>query len=235
MILFPKDIYCISCEKPILSDNEDSLCDVCRENLLYNLPKQCSICGRFLGEAEKGPICFHCYSDESAYEKGIACTVYAGTVKHVIYRLKYAGQGYLARNIGAIMYQKAVELPDFDLIVAAPVHNRKKKQRGYDQAELIAGNLADRMNKKIVQNNLVRMKETKPMSGLSALERKRNVEGAFNVARPEEFRNQTILLVDDILTSGATCHACSKMLLEQGAERVYVIVFAAAYFDMKMR
>lgn len=141
--------------------------------------------------------------------------------------LKYGGKGYLAKPMGYMMKKTAEELSDFDVIVPVPMYRKKQKIRGYNQAELLAKSLAKFSGKPCLADGLERIRETVPMSGLSWEKRKRAIKNAIRVKGPERIAGKTILLVDDIFTTGSTGEECGRMLKQAGAERVFFAAFAA--------
>ena len=122
-------------------------------------------------------------------------------------------------------------MPDFDLIVPVPMHPKKKRQRGYNQAELVAKEAARILEKEIRTDILLKIQNTKPQILLKREERLRNLEGAFKVNDNniiEKNHNKRILLVDDVLTTGTTINTCARILKESGFSSVYALVIALA-------
>lgn len=228
-LVFPEKLYCISCGD-ILTGNEleeDGLCSECRSALLWNRPKRCCQCGRFLHPVREALICTDCRGRETELERGVVCCEYRGNARKMVMDLKYGGKGYLAKPMGYMMKRAVEELPDFDVIVPVPMYRKKQKIRGYNQAELLAKALAKFSGKACLADCLERIRETVPMSGLSRDERRRMIKNAIRVKRQERIVGKTVLLVDDIFTTGSTGEECGRMLKQAGAEHVFFAAFAA--------
>jgi ComF family protein len=148
--------------------------------------------------------------------------------------MKFKNQPKLAQTIGSLVCEEMLKhgpLPDFDYIVPVPMHPKKKRQRGYNQAELVAKEAARILEKEIRTDILLKIQNTKPQILLKREERLRNLEGAFKVNDNniiEKNHNKHILLVDDVLTTGTTINTCAKILKDNGFSFVYALVIAMA-------
>ena len=107
-----------------------------------------------------------------------------------------------------------------ELIIPVPMFEKKQKIRGFNQSELLAEVLAERIHKQCSKNNLKRIRNTTPQNTLNAEQRKQNLQGAFAVENTEKVKGKTILLIDDIFTTGTTINECAKMLYDSGANKV---------------
>jgi len=153
--------------------------------------------------------------------------------RSVMLAFKYGEQAHIGEKIGEILYDRI--LPEmeaglaFDCIIPVPMHKGKIRKRGYNQAELMARPLAHKTGLPLLVKALVRQKASKPMSRLSTYDRMENVKNIFAVknGQAQLIRNKTVLLVDDIYTTGSTADECSRVLLEAGAQKVYLLTFAA--------
>jgi len=119
-----------------------------------------------------------------------------------------------------------IDPDEIDFVVPVPLHPVKLRERQFNQSEVLAAYLAKKLNKKIVKDRLKRIKYTMPQTELKREQRLKNVNGAFRAKRDSNFEDKTILLVDDVLTTGATLNECAKALKDAGAKRV--IAFALA-------
>jgi len=115
---------------------------------------------------------------------------------------------------------------EFDLIIPVPLHWKKEFIRGFNQSALIGNYISRKLNKKMVQNVLVKSKNTVSQTELSAEERKENVKGSFKVKNCDIIKNKIILLIDDVYTTGATLEECKKILLKRGAKKVIILTVA---------
>ena len=192
---------CISCEKlqPIGTESaKRSICDNCFSN--------------FLG----GSFC-----DES---KAHACN-YDGVVQECVYKLKYGKREYAARGLGFVM-ANSIDRDFFvgaDFIVPVPIHKNRYKSRGFNQAELLSIYLCRNLNidnLKRPTNILKRVKDTRPMAELDPSLRKISISNAFDLNRKIDIINKTIIIVDDIYTTGSTLDECKSVLYNHGAAKV---------------
>ena len=176
--------------------------------------------------------CAHCLLDPPFYEQTRAVFSYSAPVKRLVLRFKNAQMTALTRFMGHYMAQNASELIEScDFIVPVPLHAERLKARGFNQATLLAYELARSHRHKVAPFLLARKKKTSSKAGLSAEARRKNVENAFEITRPKKdffIQNKKILLVDDVMTTGATLNACAQALCAAGASQVNVVVFSRA-------
>jgi ComF family protein len=190
----PATLLCSSClaRLPVLGRS------VCARCLLEERPPDA--CARHPGDRVHAPW---------IYDERVALLVHA---------LKFAGRPGLARELA---WAIAAALPPGDrspgLVTSVPLHATRRRERGYDQAACLAEALADRLGAPFVPGVLRRVRDTKPQSGLDAAERRRNIRGAFALARPAWVRGRRVLVVDDVLTTGATLSECLALLRSAGA------------------
>ena len=161
--------------------------------------------------------------------------LYARNLRKAILQLKFHGREYLGHRLGALLARAWEALPETDSAIVAPVplHPSRKRERGFNQAELLARGLVRSLRKeesglRLVAGSLRRTRATVPQVGLSVSARRENVSGVFSVGRPEDVRNRTVVLVDDVMTTGATLSACAAALKRAGAARVLALSLARA-------
>ncbi len=146
-----------------------------------------------------------------------------------IHQMKYGGKAYLARPLGKLMAYFATDwLEDCDryLIMPVPLHPKRLRERGYNQSLLLARAMSLLLGIKIDLLSLRRVKNTRSQTGLNSEERKKNVRGAFALDREKDFKGQSIILVDDVATTGHTMNECAKILKTAGCEEVLCLVLA---------
>lgn len=154
-----------------------------------------------------------------------------GKVQHMLHRLKYKGDRHIGLGLGRMMGQAAKESPLFttvDTVMAVPLHRRKERQRGYNQAQLLADGLREVWPLKTPDHKLLRMVQTATQTQRGRLERWSNVRGAFSLGEADELSNAHVLLVDDVVTTGATLESCALALLGRPGVRVSVLTAAHA-------
>ncbi|HWQ78457.1 MAG TPA: ComF family protein [Anaerovoracaceae bacterium] len=229
-LIYPANIYCISCGNIIDDSRPYALCDFCVRTLKWANGRTCGRCGKILQEDYGPDLCTDCIDGAHVFEKGYTCVEYGPVEREMILRFKYKNQAYLGRKLAEIMYDRIrAEAPDADIVLPVPMFVRKERQRGYNQAAVLAASLAKLTGIPYDRKLLLRTIETEAMSRLGALDRKRNIREVFSVPRNkrEKLAGKTVLLVDDIYTTGSTADACAATLLEAGASKVIVFTFAS--------
>ncbi|SDY62155.1 ComF family protein [Tindallia californiensis] len=186
-------------------------------------------------KGETGSLCPSCFKSFPFLRKEEnppnvqALAHYHGAAQSLVHRLKYKEALYLAKPMANLMLQH-LEPKGSSLVIPVPMHQRRQRQRGYNQAERLARHIARMVELECETNAMIRNRETEPMYRLNRLQRIQNMWNSITVRETERYRirNQKILLVDDVYTTGATAQACIRSLKEAGAEGVTVITFALA-------
>ncbi len=163
-----------------------------------------------------------------------AAVHFGGPAQELIHRLKYGKKGHLSRPLGLLTVHHLggyLDETGVEMIVPVPLHPRRLRERGFNQAILLADFLSRSRRIPISRNNLRRIRWTEPQVNLSPEERMKNVRGAFAVRRPELFRDKKLLLFDDVYTTGSTVSECAKVLKRAGAGEVHVATVARAVFN----
>ncbi len=227
---------CLGCEKPIATgDSARLVCRACRSRLRTPEPPLCPRCGapaRLTG-VEAGATCRECAHWPPAIRAARAACLLQAPADRLVHELKYRGWRALAGSMGEVMSR--VRLPEdtqreASVVVPVPTTRKRRRSRGYNQAEELARAFAFRTGRRCLPL-LVRRGESGTQTSLQPLERAANVAGAFTLddgARPHA-QAQHLLLVDDVMTTGATAGECARALVEQGGARcVSVVTFARA-------
>lgn len=208
----------------------------CVLDLIYSNGGECIACGEYIGE--KDLLCNKCSTNLKMFNKSfeiinknqsIKCYsafYYSGLSKELIGKLKYksdfrAGE-VLAKYMTEIIKNYSI---DFDLVTYVPSSRAAMKKRGYNQSEYLAKSIGDKTNTKVIQL-LKKNKETKDQIGLGGEERWINLQDCFEIINEEKLKCKKILLVDDVITTGATAFHCSKLMLEKGADNAYILTGA---------
>ena len=179
-----------------------------------------------LGEENE---CAACIAKPPRWQRARAALVYDEASRRLVLDLKYAGRRDGLAIMATWMVQAGAELiEDADLLVPVPLHYRRLISRGYNQSGWLAGAVSRRTGVPMRVDILRRTRATRSQGGLSARARRRNVAGAFNVrnGKTEALEGRNVLLVDDVLTTGATLAGCTRALKKAGAARVDVLVLA---------
>lgn len=203
------------------------LCPSCAAAFPRWTGRACRVCGAALPDG--GARCRECRNRRRDFRFCRSFGLYAGALKRAALLFKYAGRDALARPLGECLEAVArrPELRDADLLVPVPLHFIRRHARGYNQAELLARALSDRIGVPVV-DALRRRRWTRPQAGLHREARRRNVAGVFEVRRAETVpvKGRRALLIDDVCTTGATLEACARALREAGARRVDALTLA---------
>lgn len=207
----------------------------CFLDLIYN-PEECMVCGEYIKNG--GLLCAKCSSEIRICNKFFKITrqnysipcyssfYYSGLGKELIARLKYrsdfrAGDVITEYMLNTIKIHKV----NFDIVTYVPCSKSALKKRGYNQSQYLAKKIAHKTNSRVVEF-LKKFKDTKDQIGLNGEERWKNLEGAFEVTNENKINNKNILLVDDVITTGATAFYCSTLMIEKGASNVYILTGA---------
>ncbi|SDJ90963.1 ComF family protein [Natronincola ferrireducens] len=225
--IYPTHINCITCNGYLGGEGKYGLCSPCLKKITFITDNSCRKCSKPLSTMEDLDICGDCRDTQYAFDRVIAVVEYEGIIQKLVFRLKYQDATYLARHMALMMTDvlKKEEIAA-DVILAVPLYPQKEKQRGYNQAHLLAKYISKNMGIDYKKHQLVRIKNTEVMHNLSRRQRRQNVSKAFHIRDGNFLVDKTILLVDDIFTSGATAEACSKVVIEAGARSVVVVTFA---------
>ena len=231
-LFFPA--LCRLCRQPI---EKFSLVPVCADCLQAVRPYEgleCVKCGLFLRTPQvlHGTVyCGLCRREAFLFEQARSFGRYEGILRDLIQCLKYDGFRPLARPLGRHLIDAARRLAtdSFDLVLPVPLHSRRQRLRGFNQSALLAAQLAKLCSMPMGSDDCVRVRDTPPQTGLRAAERRKNVAGAFHVPFPQRVRSRRVLLVDDVMTTGATANSCTRVLLEAGAEAVSVVTLARVH------
>jgi len=229
-LLFPSNIYCVSCRSIIDKTRPYALCDKCMATFRWANGKTCEKCGKILQESYAHNICIDCRESNHHFVKGYTCVQYGIHERELLLAFKYGGQSFIGEKIADVMADRlASENLKIDILMPVPMNKAKQRKRGYNQAGIIAKCLSKKLAIPCSEKLLIRTENTPAMSGLSSTERRLNMEKAFCVAKNAEgkIKGKKILLVDDIYTTGSTASACAQALMERGAKEVRVVTFAA--------
>lgn len=209
---------CIGCER-----RGTPLCDACRRQLPY-LPK--GVCWRCGAQRWARGVCRGCRRLSSALSSVRAPFTYQGAARSAVLALKFRSGRYLAPLMGEFLRETLRVRPvQVDVVVPVPLASARLRQRGFNQAELLARQVAAAVGGVVMANALER-KARPPQQTLTAAERRNNLTGAFACPSPRAVFARRVLLVDDVVTTGATLSACADTLADAGARRVSALAFA---------
>lgn len=212
-----------------------SLCRSCLDDIAPPSSPLCPICGLpFHGRSGADHPCSRCLRRRPVFTQARAVAAYdalqtdGGRLSSTLFRYKYSRDVTLARPLGELLLERCPLAPRYDVIVPVPLHIARLRWRGFNQALLLAKPLERLWGVPLEAFALRRARPTQPQVGLDDAGRRRNIAGAFEVRRQETIRKRSVLLVDDVFTTGATADECARTLLRAGARRVDVLVLARA-------
>jgi len=220
-ILFPKGYSCMVCNREIF-DNPYWICEECEKKLPYLKGNLCLHCSdNVLGA---GNYCKRCKGRKFICDRAISPFEYNGIVKKLILGLKYSNKRYYAEGVAKFMADCVIKNElEFDYILPVPLCEKRLKSRGYNQALLLTNEISKILNKPVLENVLIRVKETPTQTILNTQERLENMKDAFKVKDKKIIKNKTLLIIDDVYTTGATIDSCCKVLKDSGSSKIYCV------------
>jgi ComF family protein len=218
---------CLACRAA--TDRHGALCPRCWGAMRFIERPFCERLGTpFEHDLGQGLISPQAMADPPAFARARAVARFEdGPARTLVHRLKYSDRAELARPVASWMARAGADiLSDADLLTPVPLHALRLWRRQFNQAAALATEISRQTGKPCDLATLRRVKATRSQVGLSRAQRAENVQGAFRVAEGAVVRGLNVVLIDDVLTSGATANASSRALLRAGAKRVDVLVFA---------
>lgn len=229
-LLFPPS--CLICGARDLYRPDTLICEACVDSIAFIAHPLCPCCGRpFFTESERDHLCGDCLGEEFSFTKVRALGRYEGSLATVIHRFKYRRKFAMAEIFKFLLGHYAppdLDFSEYQCLVPVPLHPVKLRQRGFNQAVMWAELVSERYGVPLLRTVLKRIEATAPQVELQKKERERNVRGAFAVSKAEAIKGKTVLLLDDVCTTGATMRECARVLRNAGAFRVDGFVVARA-------
>ncbi|MBF0385435.1 MAG: ComF family protein [Candidatus Omnitrophica bacterium] len=224
---------CFTCKTPLYPRSPKGiLCPKCLSQINFNLPPFCPKCSRHINNKIPRARCRLCAKNEPEFDFAWSACLYDETLKALVHAFKYRQKTGLRVLFGELMKtfveKYSLDIAQFDIIVPIPLYSASLRERSYNQAELLARYISSAFDKNISVGNLIKIRPTKDQVVLSQKERWTNVQGAFRIKKPDGFKNKAILIIDDLLTTGATSSEAAVELKKSGAEIVGVFTLAIA-------
>jgi len=216
-ILFPP--RCVGC-----GARGSWICGRCSAGFTRLAPNRCSICAR---PNVASDLCSACRIDPPSFQTVHCAFHFEGCLREAIHRLKYQGARHLADPLSSCALRSIGPLPPFDAVIPIPLHPTRLAQRGFNQSGLLARSIGRALDVPVVEDKLRRIRDTPSQITLTVVERRRNVQGAF-ATDPGVLIGKSILLVDDVATTGSTLRAAAFALRHAGARSVDGLVLARA-------
>jgi len=230
LLLFPSS--CQICKALLERPGEKVVCGKCLAHLRGTGPPFCLCCGRFFAPPGESHLCADCLDERPPFSRHRSAARYEGIVKDIIHLFKYRGFEGLSRVLAEFIIGSLGEDEDIwagvEGVVPVPLHPAKERARGFNQAQLLAQRLAKIKRVPLLKRRLVKIRPTEAQTSLDGRSRETNLRGAFTVRRPAAVKGKTLLLVDDVYTTGSTIRECGAVLREAGAREVRAITIARA-------
>jgi ComF family protein len=224
---------CAACGRPHERPLAGPLCADCRVGVVRISAPLCVVCGEPLASSRTaGPVCARCDARRPSFQIARSVGRYEGSLREIIHAFKYRHRRALAEPLASWLAEAGADLLDgADAVVPVPLHPRRRLERGFNQADDLA-----RLLGRPVWRVIRRVRHGRPQAGLAGRARRANVHGAFSLAswwgaaaprpRARPLRNAVVVLIDDVMTTGATLDACSRALLDAGVRRVGALTVA---------
>ena len=224
---------CFLCKIPLRrSHPENVLCLACRHLLKPNLPPFCIVCSRHLSEPLTMTRCRECRHHPPHFDFAWGAYQYNNTLKELIHAFKYDGKIYLRHYFFSLIisfikdYQ--LDICQFDYLIPIPLHPTKLRERTYNQSLILSKMISYHFNIPLLENHLAKIRYTKNQAEIERKQRWTNIHGAFRIKNSKAVKEKNILLLDDLLTTGATASEGARILKEAGAKKVSVLTLAIA-------
>jgi len=230
LVFFPS--FCKLCSSLLEVPGERIVCFSCLEKVRPLRSSYCLCCGRFFEGEGRPHFCQNCLEKKPAFSCHRSCARYTGKLKDLILLFKYGHYKVLGKDLARFAYS-ALEKEEglwwgVEAIVPIPLHPKREKKRGFNQARILARELASLKSIELLEGQLVKVKNVPPQTSLEREEREKNVRGAYEVAKRKRIKGKILLLIDDVYTTGSTLRECSAVLREAGAKEVRALTLAQA-------
>lgn len=221
-LLFPA--HCLGCGEQLDSSCPPLICATCRDGISIIGQPCCPCCGA----PGTNHRCRNCQHHSFAFDHARSLFVYQEPIRSLIHQLKFDGSLAGLSSFAALAKEAnaATLFHEPDLILPVPLHLSRLRWRGFNQSLLLAKTCFPEWKKKIQPDLLRRHRATTPQTQLDGADRRSNLEGAFSLQKPQAVRDQSVLLVDDVFTTGSTLHECATVLREAGAAEIAAFTVA---------
>jgi competence protein ComFC len=230
LIFFPS--FCELCSSLLEFPQERVICHSCWKSIRTSYHSYCLGCGRFFEAPEEPHLCQACLEMRPPFSHHRSGGKYKGKLKDIILLYKFRHFQVLGKDLARFVYRALGKEEEIwwkvDFIIPVPLHPKRKKERGFNQAEIIAKELARIKGIELGDKLLVKVKNVPPQTSLKVEERAKNVSGAFLITQKEKIKKKVVLLVDDVYTTGSTIRECSSVLKKAGVKEVKALTVAQA-------
>ena len=236
LALFIYPPSCAGCGQFLESERLEYFCPDCLGTLELISEPYCPVCGvPYVTEIPSPHLCGDCLAGVHYFDRARSTGSYRGSLKEVLHRFKYGGRTSLARPLVQMLIapgRHLAQMHTLDRIIPVPLHPKRLRQRGFNQAALLATRVGAALKLPVDYASLKRSRWTEPQTGLTRRQRAANVRGAFHLKAPEKVQGKGILLVDDVFTTGETVNRCVRVLKKDGEAREVVVLTVARTVPM---
>ena len=234
-LIYPKHITCIFCDEELGGDSHNDTCSECLSNIPYLVTSLCERCGGIISDNNMN-ICLNCKANNFDFDLARSVFNYDGKIISAIHRYKYAGHKYLLEPFGKYMSKYLATWnihPDY--ITSVPLHPNREKSRGYNQAKCMAEIVSKDFGIPYV-DICEKVVDNKNQAKLDFKERRKNVKDAYRLLPDirKKVKGSTVLLIDDVYTTGSTCSEIARVIKLAGATKIYVLTLAHAQCNLEV-
>ncbi|MFA6500055.1 MAG: ComF family protein [Desulfurivibrionaceae bacterium] len=225
--------FCLACERPLGPTPKLLFCPNCLEGLHRVQSPLCPCCGRAYLVAPGGDHhCGACLATQRHFSRARALFLYEEPLKKVLHRFKYQGKTACLPSFARLAdtLPHLAEMGGVDWIVPVPLHPTRLRERGFNQALLLARAFFPK-DRRVMPSLLIRLRPTEPQASFNGAARRTNLKNAFGVVKPHRLVGKKILLIDDVFTTGTTVNECARVLKKAGADEVLVLTLARVKED----
>ena len=224
---------CSFCNSSVGGSRIPYFCASCWSDFSFIDGPACPLCGKPFESPEalsQSPshLCLSCRQTPPTFDQALSVGYFEGPLREAIHQFKYRPCRALGRPLALWMTKNIRPVDGIDSIIPVPLHTSRLRQRGFNQALILAHVISKTFTLPLSYDNLKRVRPTRPQVELSGEERIKNVAGAFALRRPDELKDLDVLLIDDVFTTGATMNECARVLKDAGASRVTALTIARA-------
>ncbi len=221
--IFPHNFTCDICGRETFDDA--NLCPSCAKTVTLNDGATCPVCGR---KTKSDGLCLECKAHAPAFDRAVSALVYKDGGAALVMKFKRGG-AYLKNYFADLLAPKCRTFEGADAVCFIPMTAKAERKRGYNQAELLAKELARRLNLPLVRV-LEKVKDTAEQKSLTKKERESNLKGCFS-AHKRDVEGKSFIVADDVMTTGATAEEAAHLLKRKGAAHVYFAAAASVEYD----
>ena len=218
---------CLCCDTSLAAPTTLLFCPDCLGAMNFIKEPLCTCCGRaFPDAAGDNHLCGNCLTKPPHFTSARAVAHYHQPLSDAIHAFKYSGKTYGLASFAQLAKQLDPPLAQTDLIIPVPLHPKRLRERGFNQALLMARAFFPHAGDKIRPELLIRHKWTEPQTALSGANRRRNLKGSFTITDPAQIKDKSVLIIDDVFTTGSTANECARILKKGGAKSIHVFTLA---------